>query len=119
MPSATVDQMVVQVAGAMMLSVAVVLWLWMADVRRWWPFNYGAAVEALLAHGVEPQPAQILTVPEFEIAHHRSRRHRGGLRWAARIVARGERRLASRVEHTRRGLRRDARSLVLDVLSPN
>jgi hypothetical protein len=114
MRSATVDQMVVQVAGAMMISVLGVVWLWVADVRRWWPFNYDAAVEALLAHGVESSAAQVQTAPGFETAHgHHVRRQRAGLRWAARVAARGERRLASRGEHTRRGLRRSARTLVL------
>lgn len=113
MPSATVDQMVVQVAGAMMISVLGVVWLWVADVRRWWPFNYGLAVEALLAHGVASAPARLLT-PGFETAHnHHGRRQPAGLRWAVRVAARGPRRLASRGEHTRRGLRRSARALVL------
>jgi hypothetical protein len=113
MPSATVDQMVVQVAGAMTVSLLGVLWLWVADVRRWGPFNQGVAVEALLAHGVESEPARVLA-PGFETAHnHHGRRQRGSLRWEARIAARAERRFASRGEHTRRGLRRSARSLVL------
>ena len=116
MPSATVDQMVVQVIGAGMISVLGVAWLWVADVLRWWPFNFARATDALVVHGAVSEPVPALTAARPEpIHHHHGRRQRAGLRWAARVAGRVERRLAGRIEHTRRGLRRGARELVVAV----
>ena len=50
MPSSTVDQMLLQVTGAMVTTVVAVLWLWTADVRGWWPFNSRILVHELLRH---------------------------------------------------------------------
>jgi hypothetical protein len=116
MPSATVDQMVVQVIGAGMMGVLGVMWLWIADVYRLWPFNFARATDAFVAHRVVSEPVQVLTATRpAPTHHHHGRRQRAGLRWAARVAGRVERRLAGRIEHTRRGLRRSARELVVAV----
>jgi hypothetical protein len=116
MPSATVDQMVVQVMGAGALSVLGVVWLWMADVHRWWPFNFARATDALLEQRVVLEPVQVLTAARpVSTHHHHGRRQRAGLRWAARVAGRVERRLVGRVDQTRRGLRRGARELILAI----
>ena len=39
MPSSTVDHVLLQVTGFAAAAVLLVLWLWIADVRGWWPFN--------------------------------------------------------------------------------
>ena len=36
----TVDMMLLQVTGAILAAVSCVVWLWVANVRRWWPFNH-------------------------------------------------------------------------------
>ena len=115
MPSAVVDQMVMQVAGAMVGSVMLVVWLWLADMYRWFPFNHARAVDALMPQTM-PQPVRAITAIRREAAHHHPRRQRAALRWATRLAGRVDRRLARHGEHTRRSLRRgDARELVFVV----
>ena len=93
MPSATVDHMLIQVVGALTASVSLVLWLWIADTRRWWPFNQASAVQAIQGHRIEFQRAG-------------SHRHEN-----RRMVGWGDRRRAERAGHSRRGPRQSAREL--------
>jgi hypothetical protein len=50
MPSSTVDLMLIQVTGAMVLCMAIILFLWIADVRRWRPFTAHVSARELFEH---------------------------------------------------------------------
>ena len=114
MPSAVVDQMVIQVAGAVVGAVSLVAWLWIADVCRLWPFNGSVRAEDLVPQRVAIQTAGMVPALALQPVHHRhARRQPATVRWAARMAARPARRLASHVEHSRRGLRRMVRPLAL------
>jgi len=53
--------MLVQVTGAMVAAVLIVVWLWIADVRRWWPFAAGVHIRELLEHRAGIVAARTLT----------------------------------------------------------
>ena len=116
MPSATVDNMVINVAGALVGAVGLVVWLWIADVCRLWPFNGSVRAEDLVHQHVALQTAGMVPALAFAPVHHHHhvRRQPASVRWAARTAARRERRLGSHAEPaSRRGLRRTVRPLAL------
>jgi hypothetical protein len=60
--------MLVQVTGATVAAVLIVLWLWIADVRRWWPFAAGVHIRELLEHRAGIEAVQMLTASAPEPA---------------------------------------------------
>lgn len=69
MPSSTVDLMLVQVTGFMVAVVGLVLWLWIADVRRWWPFDSGDRIQMLFEHHVGFEAVRMLATTALERAY--------------------------------------------------
>jgi hypothetical protein len=58
--------MLVQVTGFMVATVVLVLWLWIADVRRWWPFDSTAHVQHLLDHHVGFEVVRMLAATALD-----------------------------------------------------